>query len=98
MKFRAKHQQLTHFAAHLQCTQANAAKANIAKELQAHASASRRITINFLQNLINKTNPNNLCPPTTQFAKSLIPHHTHKQLILESDGSPPQFYYSFINF
>jgi len=57
---------LTHFAALLQCTQANAAKAYIAKELQTYAATSSRIAINFIVNFINKTKTNNLYPPTTQ--------------------------------
>jgi len=80
---------LTHFAAHLQYIQANAAKANIAKELQTLAATSSRITINFVANFINKIKPNNLYPPTTQF---LFYNHSlfylSKQLIFTSEHPP----------
>jgi len=57
----------------LQCSQAKAAKAIIANELQTYATISNRITINLLRNFNNKKT-NNLLALKKQFEISLIPY------------------------
>jgi len=71
---------LTHFAAHLQCTQDNTAKANIAKELQTYAATSSRITINLLQNIANIINLTTLFFYLLQlkFSKKAIANFNYK--------------------
>jgi hypothetical protein len=83
-------QLLLQFVLHLQCTQGFAAKANIAQQLQTLAIASFKIIVGCLINLVStKTFANKY---HCLMCKLYLRHHSIKQLLLETDASPP-FYY-----